>query len=204
MRKVIFRIGYWFDADHFGSNGAIDSQFGNGGVVVTDFNTTHDLSLSSAMQPDGKLVLAGWTSGSLTFNPDLAIYRSVDGASSQWWIQKSSDSVTQSVEWGLPTDIPVAADFDGDQKTDIAVWRPAPATQATFYILNSSDNTLRQEAFGQSGDQPIVGDYDGDGKADVGVYRNGVWYILQSSNTNIRIENFGNSTDTPIPSIFVQ
>lgn len=38
--------------------------------------------------------------------------------------------------WGLGTDVPVAADYDGDGKTDIAVWR---GVEGTWYILRSSD-----------------------------------------------------------------
>jgi hypothetical protein len=101
---------------------------------------------------------------------DQAVYRSSEG---NWYINRSSFGF-QARSWGLSSDIPTPADFDGDQIADIAVWRPAPATQAAFYILKSSTNTVGIEAFGQTGDNPaLVADYDGDGKADPAVYREG-------------------------------
>ena len=59
---------------------------------------------------------------------------------------------TAASDWGLNTDTPVAADYDGDGKDDIAVWRPGAATSAAFYILQSQSNTLRIELFGQISD----------------------------------------------------
>jgi len=88
----------------------------------------------------------------------------------------NSKSGFSSVQFGLPTDKIVPADYDGDGRTDIAVWRENPSNpdRANFYILQSSTGTVRTEQFGRTGDSPIaVADYDGDGKADPAVYRAG-------------------------------
>jgi uncharacterized delta-60 repeat protein len=58
------------------TDGDLDSTFGNGGVVMTDFNTSTDLANAVALQPDGKLVVAGTTYVGNDFSDeDFAIAR---------------------------------------------------------------------------------------------------------------------------------
>lgn len=43
------------------ADGDLDSTFGNGGIVTTDFNHSTDIAYAVARQADGKLVVAGTT-----------------------------------------------------------------------------------------------------------------------------------------------
>jgi uncharacterized delta-60 repeat protein len=52
-------------------NGAIDTTFGTGGTATIDFGTLDDITGGAALQPDGKIVVAGYTQAS----EDVAVAR---------------------------------------------------------------------------------------------------------------------------------
>lgn len=64
------------------TDGDLDPSFGDGGVVMTDFNTSTDLANAVALQADGKLVVAGTTYINNDFSDeDFAIARyNADGS----------------------------------------------------------------------------------------------------------------------------
>jgi uncharacterized delta-60 repeat protein len=55
--------------------GDLDTTFGTGGLVTTDFGGRGDFALAAAVQPDGKLVLAGNSSQAGVFAVDFALAR---------------------------------------------------------------------------------------------------------------------------------
>ena len=61
----------------YNSNGTLDTSFGNGGKIITDLPRTEDYSSAIAVQPDGKIVVAGYTAdvGSKLTVYDLAVLR---------------------------------------------------------------------------------------------------------------------------------
>jgi uncharacterized delta-60 repeat protein len=68
---------YDFALARYTSTKALDPTFGDGGVVLTDFDKSYDWAYAMALQPDGKILLAGVSdaSGSKDFalaryNPD--------------------------------------------------------------------------------------------------------------------------------------
>lgn len=61
---------YDFFLARFNTNGALDSSFGSGGLVTTDFLGGRDLLGDIAIQSDGKIVAAG-----VTFPNDFALVR---------------------------------------------------------------------------------------------------------------------------------
>lgn len=72
--------------------GALDPSFGNGGKVTTDFGPNYDVGSTVALQPDGKVVLAGLaqpTSGVFAFaryhtNGILNVQHTEDYSGSAW------------------------------------------------------------------------------------------------------------------------
>lgn len=69
-------LSYDFALARYNSDGSLDSSFGNGGKVITDFNNRSDRSSDLALQPDGKILLAGTASDGRSnfalarYNPD--------------------------------------------------------------------------------------------------------------------------------------
>lgn len=63
-----------FSVVRYNANGSLDTSFGNGGKVVTDFQSNDDEAFAMVLQPDGKIVLAGLTADS-NFDLDFALVR---------------------------------------------------------------------------------------------------------------------------------
>src|SRR2546425_6303350 len=88
----------------------------SGVVVGASAPTTHDFVLV----PLG----AVWGDFDADHKADITVFRPSTGA---WHVLKSStnNSSSQSFSWGLSTDTPVPADYDGDRTIDPAVYRPS-------------------------------------------------------------------------------
>jgi uncharacterized delta-60 repeat protein len=64
-----------FAVARFNANGTLDSSFGTGGKVKVDFGGRYDFAKAMALQPDGKIVLAGTTSGPTPTSSDFGLAR---------------------------------------------------------------------------------------------------------------------------------
>jgi uncharacterized delta-60 repeat protein len=63
-----------FSVVRYNANGSLDTSFGNGGKVLTDFQNNDDEAFAMVLQPDGKIVVAGLTADS-NFKLDFALAR---------------------------------------------------------------------------------------------------------------------------------
>jgi hypothetical protein len=109
----------------------------------------------------------------------------------------SATPPSSTVQWGVPGDIPVPKDYDGDGRADIAVWRPG---EANWYFLGRPNTDPYVKIWAIPTDKPVSDDYDGDGRADLGVWRpiTGVWFISNSS-TPPSARKLGKSLDVTVP-----
>ena len=164
-------------------------QSSNNAAVVKQWGTNADKRVPADYDGDGKI--------------DLAVYRSHDLYGEQvgcWFILQSTNNQMRVERFGLSTDEPVPADYDGDGKADIAVRRPS---NGFWYHIKSSNNSLGAMQFGLSDDKAVPADYDGDKKCDIAVFRpsTGTWY-LQGSATGFSAQSFGLKDDIPVPNFF--
>jgi len=107
-------------------------------------------------------------------------------ATGEWYVlpNASLTSIIMDIFWGLPGDVPVLADYDGDSHADVGVYRPSTGA---WWIMKSSAGFTGSAstptfAWGLAEDVPVPADFDGDGKTDPAVYRpsTGTWYVLLS------------------------
>ncbi len=208
-----------FSLVRYNPNGSLDTSFGQSGILFTDINGSIDTANAVAIQPDGRIVVAGnsraQTTGStedfavVRYLPnsattlfdfdgdsktDISIFRPSNG---EWWLNRSSDNQTFATQFGQSSDIIVPADYTGDGKTDIALFRPSGGN---WFVLRSEDSSFYAFPFGTNGDIAAPADFDGDGRADAAVFRqsNTTWFILRSTG-GVTIQQFGATTDLPVP-----
>ncbi|MFN2590620.1 MAG: delta-60 repeat domain-containing protein [Actinomycetota bacterium] len=60
-------LAYDFAVVRYTSTGALDATFGIGGKIITEFGSTSAGAYDMLLQPDGKIVLAGYSCGSCEF-----------------------------------------------------------------------------------------------------------------------------------------
>ena len=94
----------------------------------------------------------------------------------------------RSVQFGIPGDVIVPGDYNGDGSTDRAVYRPSTG----IWFVQGQGSVQ----FGIPGDIPVPGDYNGDGRTDRAVYRRstGTWFVQDELPVQ-----FGLTGDIPVP-----
>lgn len=186
------------------------TTFGGAGTVARDV----------ALDPAGNVYLTGFSDGNLpttpgvfqptfngggsdafvakiasTFNDTVGVFR----ASTTDFLLRNSNTTGApdiTVNFGLPGDLAVTGDWDGDGDDEPGVFRPG---SGQFILRRNTSNfcfppfcnpatvTITM-LFGQAGDLPVVGDWNGDGIDTVGVYRvingNGTWLLSNSPNVD--------------------
>ena len=118
------------------------------------------------------------------------------------YIQEVSD---KSISWGLPNDVPVVGDWNGDGKNGIGIFRPGSG----LWSLDSNENFAWEPSdvslsWGLPNDVPVVGDWNGDTKESIGIFRpsSGIWSL--DSNENFAWEpsdvslSWGLPNDVPV------
>jgi Divergent InlB B-repeat domain len=151
----------------------------------------------------GSVTMNGSRSCTAVFNsqatrqvPRIGIFRPSVGG---WYFDNGNGSwdgcgIDACFVFGMPGDVPVLRDYDGDGKVDVTVYR-----NGEWFIHRSSDGGMRSVDWGIAQDIPVPADYDGDGKTDIAVYRNGEWFIHRSSDGGMRSVDWGIAQDIPVP-----
>ena len=73
-----------------------------------------------------------------------------------WSVIFSSTNIPGAVQWGIPGDVPVTGDYDGDGRTDFAVFRPSTGV---WYVVNSATARAFATQWGDATDVPVPSDF---------------------------------------------
>ncbi len=99
------------------------------------------------------------------------------------WTLRLGEGVGHDFYYGVPRDVPMMCDWDGDGVDTVGLYRP----HSGFVYLRNSNITGFADVdfyFGNPTDQPVCGDWDGDGIDTVGIFRAAeTRFYLRNSNT---------------------
>jgi hypothetical protein len=126
----------------------------------------------------------------LSFDTDVGVFR--DGL----FLLDTNRDAAADIErrYGVPADVPVTGDWNGDAVTDLGVYRNNNGVME-FYL----ESAPRAYPYGLVGDIPIAGDWDGNGVWDYGVRRGGDFFLDINRDQNPDISfPFGYATDIPV------
>ncbi len=165
-------------------------------ATVTDFATGVVNPVDLAVGADGALYYLAYGSGTLARVQYTApsvhfrsagVYRAGTGAFYLRSVNTAGPNDIPAVQYGVPGDVPLVGDWNGDGITTVGVFR---ASEAAWYLRNSNVSgvaDIPRFVFGLSGDVPVVGDWNGDGTDTVGVYRpsSSTFYLRNSNTTGV-------------------
>jgi uncharacterized delta-60 repeat protein len=168
--------GSQFALARFRSDGSLDPTFGRGGIVRTDFDPSGlDRAQALALQPDGKIVAAGYSNAG---NPALARYNR-DGSLDATFGAGGKVRIFVSASTGSATAI--AIQHDG--RIIIAANSYSPATGEDFALVRYTPTGRLDTTFGSSGE--VVTDVSASGSTDalgsLAIAANGTLYAAGRS-----------------------
>lgn len=172
------------------SNGALDTTFGNGGLVRTEFGITSEYATAIAIQPDGRIIVVGGV---------------IDGAGVDFGIARYLSDGTLDPDFG--TNGLVVTDFDGADDSAAAV---ALQANGKIVVVGSAEQA------GPSGllpdfavaryheDGSLDASFDGDGKATTAILSWGdrARAVAVQADGRIVLAGFANIDATPTGSRF--
>lgn len=197
-------------ASYIGGNG---NELGNGIAVKGAFIYVSGETQSTNLLTTGGVVKG--TSNASATNPDGFVAKILDTRLETVGVFDPVNTVFNLkntlaggspdivVDRGIPGDIGVAGDFNGDGLDTVSTFNNGTWKIFNFNNIVSGYPTAPITVnFGLAGDLPVVGDWDGDGVETIGTFRPSTGqFFLSNSNTTPAINfqiNFGINGDLPV------
>lgn len=193
------------------SNGSLDSTFGSGGIVTTDFGSSSDYGMSTTIQIDGKIVVAGISNNGT--NAVVALARYNTNGSLDNTFGTGGKVTTSSGSEGLVGNS-VAIQNDGKivvagRKDTSSPGLPGSSFAVVKYNSNGSlDNTFGTGGIASThvyvGDEGLSTAIQNDGKivvAGYSVYTNGpFWHVIRFNNNTVvsGISEYGSNNELDV------
>ncbi|WP_019925299.1 hypothetical protein [Nocardia sp. BMG111209] len=143
----------------YGSDGQLDAGFGSGGTVSTDFGGKADVAAAVALEPDGRIVVAGTSHGTDT-GDNIAIARYTGNGVLD---PSFGDGGRVSTDLGTRADHANAVAIQPDGRVVIAGSTHDPAQGDNFVLVRYGADGKQDNSFGTGG--KVTTDFGG--KADV-------------------------------------
>ena len=170
-------------------------------VVLATFGTPAHIPLAGDWDGDGISTIG-------TYQQGLWYLGTADGfmRGTMSWNGPLID--VADANFGIPGDLPVTGDWNGDGKTKIGVYR-----QGQWFLDFNGNRKWDQDTdkayanFGMPTDLPVSGDVDGDGISEIGVYHpaTGQWFFDVDKNgawsgcgADLCLTQFGSPGDIPV------
>ncbi len=180
-----------FALARYDPNGALDTSFGTGGKVLTNFGSASESPQGAAIQASGKIVVAGYDG----FWPQHQVF-----VIARYNVDGSPDITFGSL--GRAT-----TQFSGnsdDSAHSVAVQADGKIVAAGFNYTETSLSFGLVRYLGDSvATRRTPFDFDGDGRSDISVFRTSdrVWYLNRST-AGFAASQFGASGDLLTPADF--
>ena len=167
---------------------AVDGHYPN-------FGSAGDLPVTGDMNGDG-------------FS-EVGVYHPASGA---WYFDLDGNGAWSGcgldlclAQFGIPSDVPVTGDWDGDGRSEVGVYRNGQ----WYFDMDGSGtwsaaNDVFKQNFGGPGHTPVTGDWNGDGTTEIGTYFQGTWYLdngngrWDGAGIDTVYQNFGATGHIPV------
>jgi uncharacterized delta-60 repeat protein len=165
-----------FALARYNSNGTLDASFGTGGRVTTDFAGPNDQASSVAIQPDGRIVVAGAVGAYVNRGFDFGLARYNSNGTLDASFGTGGKATTDFAGFD---DLPSSIALQGDGKI-VVVGQTSFSANDDFALARYNSNGTLDSSFGTSGkvttdfagptDQPTSVALQPDGKIVVAGY----------------------------------
>ncbi|MBK7704813.1 MAG: VCBS repeat-containing protein [Acidobacteria bacterium] len=179
-----------FTLIRYNSDGGLDTSFDTDGKAITPIGSGSDMAHSIAIQPNGKILLAGSSNNGT--NDDFALARyNANGSLDSAAIAATGANLFGT--GGFVTTALAGIDYARSVKLQPDGKIVVGGTSNNQFVVARYKNAILKPIF----------DYDGDGKSDISIFRpsNGQWWLSRST-AGVIAHTFGNSSDRIIPADF--